>query len=136
MSTEESSGLSKTATIVTIAGTLLGTLLAYLSLAAAVKWPPFTPKPAVTVFQGGDPHDNRCPGSACHKIGVSLSDFDADTTVRCTLDSTEGPDVFGTVTVRVDGDGQGQVESTNFYGTPGGWVSATCDGHTGRLDGW
>ncbi|MBV1855447.1 hypothetical protein [Catellatospora tritici] len=135
MSTEESSGLSRTATIVTIVGTLLGTVLAYLSLAAAVKWPPFT-EPSVEVFQGANPQKDNCFRSACHFIGLTLSDFDPDSAVRCTFDSAEGANLFGAEVITTDADGNARVESTNNYGTPGGWVSATCDGHTAKLEGW
>ncbi|MEV4417285.1 hypothetical protein [Catellatospora sp. NPDC049609] len=129
MSTAESPApLKRTSTIVTIVATVLGTVIAYLSLAAAVKWPPFQGDDTrVAVFRGDDPNDRRCQGTSCAFIGVELSGFEAGSTVRCTFDSAgAGPGSFGPYVATVDEDGRHRGQSTNFYGTPAGWVSATC----------
>ncbi|MFC7245976.1 hypothetical protein ACFQO7_26155 [Catellatospora aurea] len=137
-SAESPAPLRRTSAVVTIAATVVGTILAYLSLAAAVKWPPFQDgaKPTVTVFRGDPPQDPRCPGSSCANVGVQLAGFAPGSTVRCTFDSAGGPGAFGPYVATVDEDGYHRGQSTNFYGTPQGWVSATCGEATGALNPW
>ncbi|MEU8004640.1 hypothetical protein AB0B66_26065 [Catellatospora sp. NPDC049111] len=137
-SAESPTPLKRTTAIVTLVATVVGTVLAYLSLAAAVKWPPFPEgaKPTVTVFRGGPPQNANCPGSACAYVGLQLTGFTPGSAVRCTFDSAEGPTFFGAYTATVDGDGNGRAVTTNYYGQPLGWVSATCGEATGALNPW
>ncbi len=134
------SPLSRTSTIVTIACTLVGTVLAYLSLAAAVKWPPFQDEASssrVAVYKGESARgQNDCTNVSCAFIGVELTGFPSGTAVRCTFDSSVGSGPFVDLQTKVDAAGHVQAQSTNFFGNPGGWVSATCDGVRGELNPW
>lgn len=139
MSTAESPApFKRTGAIVTIVATVLGTVIAYLSLAAAVKWPPFSGlgDGKVTVYRGDPPNDPNCLGSSCAFVGVELAGFEPGSTLRCTFDSAGGPGAFGTYTATVDEDGWHRGQSTNYYGTPGGWVSVTCGDISGALNPW
>jgi hypothetical protein len=49
-----------------------------------------------------------------------------------TPNSSAGPSGFGSATLTVDGNGNGYVETQNWFGYPGGWVEVTIDGVTGR----
>ncbi|GIG00316.1 hypothetical protein [Catellatospora citrea] len=137
MSTAESPApLKRTSTIVTIVATVLGTVLAYLSLAAAVKWPPFSPAASVAVVKGAHPRNDNCPGSSCAFISVRLENFAPGSVVRCTFTSAEGAEFFVPYDALIDDDGNHTGQSTNYYGTPDGWVSATCGDATGSLKPW
>ncbi|MEV0459493.1 hypothetical protein [Catellatospora methionotrophica] len=137
-SPESPAPLKRTAAIVTLAATVLGTVLAYLSLAAAVKWPPFQedPKPRVTVFRGHNPQRPDCSVPACAYVGLRVAGFDPGSAVRCTFDSADGAGFFGAYVMAVGEDGTGQATTTNYYGTPDGWVSVTCGEATGALNPW
>ncbi|WP_144127115.1 hypothetical protein [Catellatospora sichuanensis] len=137
-SAESPTPLKRTSAIVTIVAAVVGTVLAYLSLAAAVKWPPFQEgaQPKVTVFRGDNPRADNCSGSACAYIGVQLDGFAPGSTVHCTFDSADGRGVFGLYVTNVDEDGSRRATTTNYYGRPEGWVSATCGDATGALNPW
>ncbi|MBB5869039.1 hypothetical protein F4553_002418 [Allocatelliglobosispora scoriae] len=138
-----SSGLSKTSTVVTIISTLVGLILAYLTFAATVGWPPFgDDNPAhdakgrsVAVYKGDSAQGRpRCGIPSCAFIAVELKGFPKLTDVRCTFDSSQGPRDFLDFVGRTDSKGSLLGQSQNYIGT--GWVSATCDGVRGELNPW
>lgn len=140
------SRLARASTVVTIASTLVGTVLAYLTLAAAVSWPPFreqapsTPdkagEPAVVVYKGDAARREDCTDISCAFVSVELTGFPAGASVRCTFDSSAGSSFFLPLEAKVDTRGAVKAQSTNFFGRRGGWVSATCNGVTGELNPW
>lgn len=134
--------LARTGTVVAIASTVVGMAIAYLTLAAALKWPPFQPsQPAVpksvAVYRGtGANGQPNCENPACAFIGIELQGFPPDKTVRCSYDSSSGPSAFLDSIGRTDQDGFMRKQSQNYFGTPGGWVSVTCDEVRGELSPW
>lgn len=137
------SGLSRTSTIVTIVSTLVGLIIAYLTFAAAVKWPPFEDATASTtgrtvmVFKAASAQGQPgCSIPSCAFIGVELRGFPANTNIRCTFDSVQGPSQFVDYQGRTDSEGAMRGQSRNYIGEAGGWVSATCDGTRGELNPW
>ena len=141
-----STPFARTSTIVTIASTLVGTVLAYLTLAAAVSWPPFQHKgqstpdvagsPTVVVYKGDPARRDDCTDVSCAFVGVRLRGFPANTAVSCTFDSSAGSGFFLDLDAKVDTEGAVSAQSTNFFGNRGGWVSATCNGVRGELNPW
>jgi hypothetical protein len=142
---KRTSGLSKTSTVVTIISTLVGLVLAYLTFAATVSWPPFgEDSPAadakgrsVAVYKGDSAQGQPgCEIPSCAFIAVELRGFAKTTDVRCTFDSIQGPSKFLDFVGRTDGQGTLRGQSRNYIGIAGGWVSATCDGVRGELNPW
>lgn len=132
-----SSWISKTSTLVTVACTVVATVIGYFSLAAAVKWPPFQKDSGsrqVNVYKGGGCTD----GDNCAHIGVDIKGFDPDSEVICHYRSSVGSVNFTAEILRTDGDGHARKESTNRFFDPSGsgWVAVTCDDIEGVLRNW
>ncbi len=139
------SRLGRTSSIVAIVSTLVGTILAYLTLAASVNWPPFHKEgsspakpgdPTVVVLKGENAQRSDCTDVSCAFVSVQLKGFPAGAVVHCTFDSSAGSEVFAGLDAKVDTTGAVTAQSTNFFGRRGGWVSATCDGVRGEINPW
>lgn len=136
----QASWISKTSTLITALCTIAATVIAYFTLAAAVKWPPFSPEaPAppnrqVKVFKG----DGCTDGNNCAHIGVELTGFAADTEVICDYETSVGRGGFTAELLRTDANGRARKVSTNRYWDPSGngWVAVTCDNVRGILERW
>lgn len=137
-SAESPSPLKRTSTVVTIVATVIGTVVAYLSLAAAVKWPPFEKTEQVEVFRGQSAQgEGNCADPSCAFVGVRLAGFEAGSTVRCVFESSaQVEDAFLPYVAVVDGEGGHTGQTLNFFGNPGGWISATCGETTGVVNPW
>jgi hypothetical protein len=132
------SRLSSTGTLVAVVTSIVGLIVGYLSLAAAVKWAPFDEPVRHVVVSKGDNAVGvgNCVALECAYIAVDLKGFEAGATVQCTFDSSAGSDVFGNYVAKVDSEGSLHAQTTNYFGNDGGWVSATCDETTGVLNPW
>ena len=94
-----------------------------------------TDPPAVLLSKGASAMGRPgCSSSACRYIVVELRNFPSGASVTCTFNSREGSVGFVTWTRSTDGAGNRAPESSgNYYGYPGGWVEATCNGVTSRM---
>jgi hypothetical protein len=134
------SWISKTSTLVTAACTVAATIIGYFTLAAAVKWPPFsqdTPAPAtrqVNVYKGAGCAD----GNNCAHIGVEITGFAPSSEIICHYQSSVGGGGFTAEILQTDGNGRARKESTNrFWDSSGnGWVAVTCDSVRGVHQNW
>jgi hypothetical protein len=135
--------LSRTSTLVTIASTIVGSLLAYFAFAASVSWWPFQDKPhgdqgrVVSVYKAGPASGvGNCHDVSCAYIGVELKGFAPNTSVRCSFDSSVGPSVFRDYISTTDDRGFLRGQSDNYFGVQRGYVVALCDGVRGELNPW
>jgi hypothetical protein len=134
------SWITRTSTLITALCTLVATIIGYFTLAAAVKWPPFsedTPPAGarqVNVYKGKGCTD----GNNCAHIGVEISGFAPGKEVICNYQSSVGAGGFTAEILQTDGDGHARKESNNRFWDPsgGGWVAVTCDNVRGVLQNW
>jgi hypothetical protein len=72
-----------------------------------------------------------CNNSDCYRITVITADFTSN--VTCTLDSSIGA---GGINTPFTMGGTATKATTYWFGAPGGWVSATCNGVRGQSAPW
>jgi hypothetical protein len=136
----QTSWVSKASTLVTAACTLAATIVGYLTLAAAVNWPPFRPdnptaaSRQVNVFKG----DGCTDGNNCAHIGVEITGFAPNSEVICTFESSVGTGGFTAELLQTDSSGRARKVSANrFWDSSGnGWAAVTCDNVRGVLQRW
>jgi large repetitive protein len=106
--------------------------------ASATTGPP-PPPPSVSVAKGAHCGPGTtlpcqtpevCNNSDCYRITVVTSGF--STNVTCNLNSSLGSGGWYAFTM-----GGNATDATPYwFGAPGGWVSATCNGVTGTYNNW
>jgi hypothetical protein len=101
------------------------------SASAQATTPP--PPPAVTVSKGAACNGAcapNCKSSACAYIEVHLSNFSGS--VTCSFNSNGAGPAFVNQTF----PGNGDFQSKDYFGYPGDWVTATCNGVTSPQYTW
>jgi hypothetical protein len=72
-----------------------------------------------------------CNNNHCYRITVITANFTSN--VTCTLNSSIGS---GGINTPFTMGGNATKATTYWFGAPGGWVSATCNGVTGQSAPW
>jgi hypothetical protein len=88
--------------------------------------------PTVTVYRGSSYYNaETCYDPSCAYIAVRVTGI-APGSYSFRPQTQDGNAGMVNATINVDGNGNGNVQTPNYYGYPGHWVEATIDGITGR----